>query len=75
MHTSIDIDPDWSVNELLARIPTAARVLNSFGIDTCCGGGDSLAKAAREGQLDLDVLLTAIATFAGNTAGSRERAT
>jgi regulator of cell morphogenesis and NO signaling len=61
MKTSIDIDPAWSVNELLSRTPAAARVLNAFGIDTCCGGGDSLADAAREARLDLDVLLAALA--------------
>ena len=58
------IDPAWSVNELLRRYPATASVLNEFGIDSCCGGGSSLAEAARDGQLDLAALLDALSSIA-----------
>jgi regulator of cell morphogenesis and NO signaling len=60
MNTSIDLDAEWSVNEILARFPASARVLNAWGVDTCCGGHHSLAEAAREGALDLDALVAEI---------------
>jgi regulator of cell morphogenesis and NO signaling len=39
------IDPAWTVNELLELIPESATVLHRLGIDTCCGGGLTLAAA------------------------------
>lgn len=69
MQTISEINPEWSVNELLLRHPETARVLNERGVDTCCGGGDSLAEAARAGDGDLDALLGALA------AAVRERGT
>ena len=56
------IDPMWSVNELLRLYPAAGRVLNDYGIDTCCGGGDSLEDAARAANIDVTLLLGALST-------------
>ena len=32
------IDPSMSVNELVHRFPASLPVLNTLGIDSCCGG-------------------------------------
>ena len=56
----VAIDPLWSVNELLALHPAAGRVLNAYGIDTCCGGADSLEDAARASSVDPTVLVGAL---------------
>ena len=61
MQTIIDIDPAWSINELLRRHPAAGRVLNALGIDSCCGGAASLRETARADDIELDTLITAIA--------------
>lgn len=66
--SAVAIDPEWSVNELLARYPAAASVLNAHGVDSCCGGASSLADAARAEQLDLATLLAALGkAVAGST--------
>ena len=68
MRRAPQIDPLWSVNELLRRHPTTSRVLNSYGVDTCCGGATSLTDAAREAGLDLTALLAALGEDASRTA-------
>lgn len=54
------IDSGWTINELLRRLPPAGGVLNAFGIDTCCGGGDTIAAAARKAGVREDDLLAEI---------------
>lgn len=54
------IDQDLTINEVLLKYPTAVTVLNAYGIDTCCGGGDSVAAAAASNGIDLDELLAAL---------------
>ena len=63
------IDPAWSVNELLRRYPATGHVLNEYGIDSCCGGADSLEDAARAANVDANVLLQAVGASAA--AGGR----
>jgi regulator of cell morphogenesis and NO signaling len=55
------LDPATTVNHVLARWPGAARVLDAFGIDTCCGGGASLREAAADAGVPLDRLLADVA--------------
>src|SRR5688500_14886527 len=45
------------VNDLLVRHAATAPVLSRLGIDTCCGGGQSLEEAARAAGLSLTELL------------------
>jgi len=54
------LNPDLTINELLLQHPTAVTVLNAYGIDTCCGGGNSVAEAAACDGIDLDELLAAL---------------
>ena len=54
------IDQDLTINEVLLKYPSAVSVLNAYGIDTCCGGGDSVAEAAACDGIDLDELLSAL---------------
>jgi iron-sulfur cluster repair protein YtfE (RIC family) len=50
------IDPTLSVNELLRRYPAALPILAAAGIDSCCGGEQSLALAAARSGLTFDQL-------------------
>lgn len=50
----------WTVNEVLVAAPQAVGVLNSFGIDTCCGGTRTLAEAARSVGLAPEILIAAL---------------
>ena len=54
------IDTSVSVNEMVARHPETMPVFNRFGLDTCCGGGEPIAEAARRDGADLDALVKAL---------------
>ena len=51
------IRPDLTVNDLVRCHSDALPILAAVGIDTCCGGGDSLAHAAARAGLTFDQLL------------------
>lgn len=52
--------PELSVNEVLRRWPEAVGPLNELGVDTCCGGADSLEEAAAEIGVPVATLVAAI---------------
>lgn len=60
MQSIIKIDVGSTVDELTARYPETIAVFNRFGIDSCCGGGEPIAEAARRDGADLDALLAAL---------------
>jgi len=49
-----------SVNEVIRRYPSVLPVLNGFGIDTCCGGAESLVAAARSASIPMEALMAGI---------------
>jgi len=51
------IVPDTTLAEIASREPATAAVFASHGLDLCCGGGKTLAFAAKAHGLDLDALL------------------
>ena len=59
------ISESATVNEILARYPSAIVVLNAFGVDTCCGGEMPLRDAALHARVDLGTLLAGLETAAG----------
>jgi regulator of cell morphogenesis and NO signaling len=54
------VDSDLSVNEIIKQYPRALPVLNSFGIDTCCGGEDPISVAAENANVALETIIAAI---------------
>lgn len=58
--TTITVDANETLNELVARAPEALLVLQRYGLDTCCGGALTLAVAAQHHSLEVAELLTAI---------------
>ena len=54
------IDPALSINAIVARWPAAVSALNAAGVDTCCGGGDSLSVAAAQAGIPIADLIDAI---------------
>jgi len=65
------IDPAWTINELLRGEPASAPVLNAFGVDTCCGGGDTIAEAAAGAGLDAAELIAALTDALAHRGGAR----
>lgn len=51
------VQPTTTVNDVLRLVPDASGLLLDRGIDTCCGGGASLAEACEDADLDVDALL------------------
>ena len=51
------LDTETTVNEVIRMYPDSVSVFNQMGIDACCGGDASLAKAARRDGVDLESLL------------------
>lgn len=51
------IRPDLTVSELVQRRPETLAVLAAAGIDTCCGGAETLERAAAGAGLGWDQLL------------------
>jgi iron-sulfur cluster repair protein YtfE (RIC family) len=70
MKELVRLDPDDTLNALVARNPAVLPVLNGHGLDTCCGGALSLREAARQHGLELAGLLAALDTA---VAGARNR--
>ena len=67
MQTTNEIDVRSTVNELIVRHPETIAIFNRFGIDTCCGGGEPIADAARRDGADLDALLAALRSAVEHT--------
>jgi iron-sulfur cluster repair protein YtfE (RIC family) len=63
------VERSWTVNETIDRVPASLPVLNSLGIDTCCGGGETLDVAASRSGVDENVLLTALESVQRLDAG------
>lgn len=54
---SLNLDPSETINDLVQRHPSTLAVLAAYGIDTCCGGEQTLAAAALEAGADFTTLL------------------
>ena len=59
---TISIDGTTTVRELVGRYPQTRKAFEDHGIDYCCGGGQSLADAARQRGVELESLLAALRT-------------
>ena len=57
---TIQVDERTTVRDLVGRYPQTQPVFEEHGIDYCCGGGKSLANAAREHGRTLPELINAL---------------
>jgi len=53
---------EQTLGELVATVPTAAKVFHQYGLDFCCGGKRALGAACADAGLDPAVVLAAILT-------------
>jgi regulator of cell morphogenesis and NO signaling len=63
-----DIDQDMTLGELVDRAPAAARVLQGFGLDFCCGGARPLAAACGERGVEVAAVVAALDDLAPGPA-------
>ncbi|MEX2501895.1 MAG: DUF542 domain-containing protein [Trueperaceae bacterium] len=52
-----------TVNDLLAQLPEASGLLLDKDIDTCCGGGNTLAQACADADADVRGLIGELETL------------
>ena len=55
------IDEDMTLGDVVNRRPGAARVLQAFDLDFCCGGDRPLSAACAERGIDTSVVMDALA--------------
>ena len=51
------LDLCLTINEIVDRHPETIEIFNRFGLDTCCGGGVSVAEAARRDGVDVTAVV------------------
>jgi uncharacterized protein involved in response to NO len=66
----MNIDPRWTVAEILSRHPEAKPALARLGLDACCGGRHPLEFACRAHNVPLASALEAIANAAAEAPPS-----
>jgi regulator of cell morphogenesis and NO signaling len=54
------VDSTLPVNEIITRFPATIAVFNRFGIDTCCGGWESVDEAVDRDGIDREALIGAL---------------
>ncbi|MEO7996757.1 MAG: DUF542 domain-containing protein [Gemmatimonadaceae bacterium] len=50
----------WTVNDVMRCFPMSVLLFNNLGVDTCCGGMQTLDVAAQNAGLSPDDLLVAV---------------
>ena len=63
------VAPETTVEAIGRRSPRALAVLRGFGIETCCGGGLTLAQAAASAGVPVETELRALGGADGGTPG------
>lgn len=63
---------DTAVADLVTDRPARARIFEQLGIDYCCGGDQSLAKACRKNDLDPDTVVQMLDAATNATASTDE---
>jgi regulator of cell morphogenesis and NO signaling len=71
MQANVMLDSSWTINEAIANFPETVAVFNAFGIDTCCGGDETIEAASRDGEVDLDALMARLQEFAVRSTETR----
>ncbi|MFW5899353.1 MAG: DUF542 domain-containing protein [Jiangellaceae bacterium] len=55
------ISPESTLNDVIAARPEATAVFAARDLDTCCGGGATLAEACADAGVSLDDLMADLA--------------
>lgn len=58
------ITKDMIINEVIRKFPKTMKVFKDFKVDSCCGGGFSIEKTAKDDGVDLETLLKALNEYA-----------
>jgi regulator of cell morphogenesis and NO signaling len=56
----ITITENMTINEVIQKYPETMKVFNDFKVDSCCGGGQSIAVTAAMGNANVPELIKAL---------------
>lgn len=56
----VEISKEMSVNQIIKLYPKSIGVFSKFNIDSCCGGAETLEKAAKNAGVSIDDIIKAI---------------
>jgi len=54
------ITENMTINEVIRKYPETMKVFNDFKVDSCCGGGQSIAVTAAMGNANVPELIKAL---------------
>ncbi len=54
------ITKEMIINDVVNKYPETMKVLNDFKVDSCCGGGQSIAVTAGVGNVNVPALMEAL---------------
>jgi len=54
------ITEEMIINDIVNKYPETMKVLNDFKVDSCCGGGQSIAFTAAVSNVNIPELLEAL---------------
>ena len=60
MPTATTLDPELTINEIVARFPETIPIFDRFGLDTCCGGNVRVKEAAQRDGIEAAEVLAAL---------------
>jgi regulator of cell morphogenesis and NO signaling len=66
MKENLIIDASWTVNDVIEKFPDSIAILNSLGVDSCCGWHVTMSEAAAEWMIEVETILSEL------TRGTRQ---
>ena len=57
MHTKGPIIKEMIINDVIVKYPKTVAVFSKFKVDSCCGGGFSIEKTAKDDGVNLGDLM------------------
>jgi regulator of cell morphogenesis and NO signaling len=54
------ITKDMIINDVINKFPETMKVFNDFKVDSCCGGGQSIATTAAVSNANIPELMEAL---------------
>ena len=67
----MEITKDMIINEVIKKYPQTISVFNRFGVDACCGGGQSIERTATADGINVSALLITLNEVT-QVSGNRE---
>ena len=58
--TTLELDCAWRVEDVITRHPSTRMIFDHYGIDSCCGGTESVTEAATRSGMNAELLCASL---------------